>query len=115
VPRDLWQVPLIWLRDRGRIGEIGVKCNGCGQADAGAQAEHSRFGAMEPLTLFGMWIAGDSAALNRAAQSPLMTMRKAAAAAAQVANAAIRAMRAELSTMRACFSAISSNWVICAC
>jgi len=28
--RDLWQVPLHWLRDRGRIGEIGVKCNGCG-------------------------------------------------------------------------------------
>jgi len=25
-----WQVPLFWLRDRGRIGEIGVKCNGCG-------------------------------------------------------------------------------------
>jgi rubredoxin len=29
-PRELWQVPLHWLRDRGRIGEIGVKCNGCG-------------------------------------------------------------------------------------
>ena len=29
-PQDLWQVPLYWLRDRGRIGEIGVKCNGCG-------------------------------------------------------------------------------------
>jgi hypothetical protein len=30
-PRDIWQVPLHWLRNRGRIGEIGVKCNGCGR------------------------------------------------------------------------------------
>ena len=28
--RDLWQVPLYWLRDRRKVGEIGVKCNGCG-------------------------------------------------------------------------------------
>ena len=24
-PRDLWQVPLVWLRDRRRLGEVGVK------------------------------------------------------------------------------------------
>jgi len=31
-PRDLWQVPHHWLRDRRLIGEIGVKCNGCGHS-----------------------------------------------------------------------------------
>jgi hypothetical protein len=29
-PRELWQVPLHWLRDRGRIESVGVQCNGCG-------------------------------------------------------------------------------------
>jgi hypothetical protein len=27
-PRKLWQVPLFWLRDRGRIEALGVQCNG---------------------------------------------------------------------------------------
>src|SRR5690348_10093414 len=29
-PREVWQVPLFWLRDRGRIESVGVHCNGCG-------------------------------------------------------------------------------------
>jgi hypothetical protein len=28
--RELWQVPLHWLRDRRRIASIGVQCNSCG-------------------------------------------------------------------------------------
>jgi rubredoxin len=28
--RELWRVPLVWLRDRGRIESVGVKCSGCG-------------------------------------------------------------------------------------
>jgi hypothetical protein len=26
---ELWHVPLVWLRDRGRIGSVGVRCNAC--------------------------------------------------------------------------------------
>jgi hypothetical protein len=29
-PSELWQVPLHWLRDRGRVESVGVKCNGRG-------------------------------------------------------------------------------------
>jgi DNA-directed RNA polymerase subunit RPC12/RpoP len=33
-PLELWQVPLHWLRDRGRIESVGIKCNGCGHKDS---------------------------------------------------------------------------------
>jgi hypothetical protein len=48
-PSELWQVPLYWLRDRGQIGEIGVKCNGCGHKRSWPIAELIR--RYEPTTL----------------------------------------------------------------
>ena len=48
-PPELWQVPLFWLRDRGRIGSVGVRCNACGHSKSWPIAELiSRYG---PQTL----------------------------------------------------------------